>query len=195
MGHLGDDAWADRLAQLVSTSRMSQARHSLIQFTAWVAVPSAPSQQTRKHSNGKMHRTSSGAQFRSRTSGLPLHAVPAMAATAAATATAAVTARPTHRAAGAATAAVAGPAGAAVQGRAGRAPVRPFRTRLLRWRRSRRSARLLRVKRRRSQIFGTASSVTLGMTGREPPRNCTICSRRLVSRFGSARRTLAWECR
>jgi hypothetical protein len=74
-------------------------------------------------------------------------------------------------------------------------PVRPSRTRLLRWRPSHRSARLLKKKRQRSQTFGIASSATLGMTGREPPRNCTICSRRLVSRFGSARRTLALACR
>jgi len=122
-----------------------------------------------------------------------LHAVPAMAVTAAATA--AATVRPTRRAAGAATAAVTGPAEAPVQGRAGRAPVRLSRTRLLRWRPSRRSARLLKEKRRRSQAFGIASSATLGMTGREPPGNCTICSKRLVSRFGSARRTLALACR
>jgi hypothetical protein len=34
-----------------------------------------------------------------------------------------------------------------------------------------------------------SSYATLGMTVRQPPRNCTICWRRLVSRFGSARRT------
>lgn len=124
-----------------------------------------------------------------------LHAVPAMAAIAAATATAVVTVRPIRRAAGAATAEVAGPPGAAVQGRAGRAPVRQSRTRQLKSRHSRRSVRLLRLKRRRSQIFEIASSVTLGMTGRERPSNCTTCSRRLVSRFGSARRTLVLACR
>lgn len=126
-----------------------------------------------------------------------LHVVPAMAGTAAAmvAGTTVATGRPTPLAAGAATAAVAGPAEVAVQGRAGRVPVRPFRTRLLRWRLSHRFARLLKKKRRRSRTFGIASSATLGMTGRAPPRNCTICSRRLVSRFGSARRTLALACR
>lgn len=44
---------------------------------------------------------------------------------------------------------------------------------------------------RRCLTFGTSSSATLGMTDRGPLRSCTICSSRLVSRSGSARRTLA----
>lgn len=88
-------------------------------------------------------------------------------------------------------AAQAGPAGAAVQGRAGHASGRPCRTRLLRWRPLRRYVRLLKDKRPLGQTFGIASSATPGMTGKDPLSNCTICLRQLVSRSGSARRTLA----
>ena len=120
--------------------------------------------------------------------------VAAMVATVVTTATAAATVRPIRRVA-VATAVVAGPVEVAVQGRAGRVPVRPSRTRLTKWPLSRQSARLLKKRRRQGQKFGIAFYVTLGMTGKVPPNNCTIYSRRLVSRFGSAKRILVLVCR
>ena len=87
-------------------------------------------------------------------------------------------------------AALAGPAGAAVQGRTGHAPAHPCRTRPLRWRPLRRYVRLSKDKPRPGQNFGIASSATPGMSGKDPLNNCTICLKQLVSRSGSARRTL-----
>lgn len=122
-----------------------------------------------------------------------------LAVTAVATAMAA-TARPTPRraAAGPAIAAaveavVAGPA--AVQGRAGRERVRPCRTRLPKFSHSRQSAKPLRLEQRSNPTFVTSSCATRGTTGRGQPKSCTIYSWRLVSKFGSARRTLASACR
>ena len=107
----------------------------------------------------------------------------------------AVTARRTpHRAAAglaiaAVAAAVAGQA--AVQGRAGRKRIRPCRTRLPRCNHSRQSAKPLRRGLRSNLIFETSSCATRGTTGRGQPKSCTNCSWRLVSKFGSARRTWA----
>lgn len=115
------------------------------------------------------------------------------------------TARPTlGRAAAVAIAAVAavvsGPAAVAVvvvanpegvQGRAGREPVRPCRTRLSKYSHSRQSAKPLRNEQRSNPTFATSSYATHGTTDGGLPKSCTSCLKRLVSKFGSVRGTLA----
>ena len=102
--------------------------------------------------------------------------------------------RPTpHRGAAGAAVAAAGPA--AVQGRDGRERVRLSRTRLLKFSHSRQSARPLRREQRSNLTFATSSCATHGTTGRGQPKSCTICSWRRVSKFGSAKKTLASACR
>ncbi len=77
---------------------------------------------------------------------------------------------------------------AAAQGRAGRPPGRPWHTRLPRCVRLRRSATTSRSA-RPCLTLGTSFSAMRGTIGEDPPRSCTICSYRAVSRSGSARRT------
>ncbi len=75
-----------------------------------------------------------------------------------------------------------------VHGHAGRVRDRRCCTPLASWHPLRRFAQKLKPV-RRNLIFATASSVMLGMTDKDPPRSCTTCSRPLVSKSGSARRT------
>lgn len=93
------------------------------------------------------------------------------------------------------TAAVADPAVLAFRDRIGRGPARPSPTRRPRRCPSRQSVRPLSGKLRQSPTSGIASFATRGTTDRVQPRNSTIYLRRLVSKFGSARKTLAWACR
>ena len=122
-----------------------------------------------------------------------LYAVAAVAATAA---TGPTRPRPSlrRREAGAAGTAAAGRL-AAAQGRAGRQLVRPWYTRLPKCSHSRQSAKALRREQRSNLTFVTSSCATRGTTGRGQPKSCTICSWRLVSKFGSARKILASVCR
>jgi hypothetical protein len=55
----------------------------------------------------------------------------------------------------------------------------------------RQSAKPLRREQRSDLTFVTSSCATRGTTGKDQPKSCTIRSWQLVSRFGSARRTLA----
>lgn len=121
---------------------------------------------------------------------LALHAVPAVSAATVVTA-AATPRRSAAVVATAAAVAVAAAGPAAVQGRAGRARARQCRIRLLKCSHSRQSAKLLKREQRSNLTFVTSSCVTRGTTGRGQPKNCTIRSCRLVSKFGSARRILA----
>jgi len=96
---------------------------------------------------------------------------------------------PRRRATGAAGAAGAGPA--AAEGRDGHEQVRPCHTRLPKCSHSRQSAKPLRREQLSNLTCVTSSCATRGTTGRGQPKSCTVCSWRLVSKFGSARRTLA----
>lgn len=116
-----------------------------------------------------------------------LHAVPAVSAVTVVTA-AATPRRSAAVVAIAAAVAVAGPA--AAQGRAGRARARLCRIRLLKCSHSRQSAKPLKREQRSNLTFVTSSCATRGTTGRGQPESCTIRSCLLVSKFGSARRTL-----